>query len=708
MQPSTIKETTKYFESIVNVATLLGIFLFLLSHFRPDLLLSNTTTTGGDTASFNYMAKYMRDYLLPRGQIVGWSPDWFAGIPIFQFYFPLPFVMIAAIGYLVPLNIAFKLVTVLGTFLLPVTSFFSMRTLGFRFPVPIIASVFSLSFLFNESYLVWGGNIPSTMAGEFSYSLSLALMVLFLGTIYKGAETRRFWIVNSVLYAAIVLTHGYTTVFALLLSGFTLISTDRMEFWRRLRYLAKVYLLTFLLVSFWLLPFFLKREFSTPIAYVWVIGGIEEAIPRTLWPFYAVAVFGVVASVKNRDPRIWYFSFGVAISIFLWALAPHVGVTDIRFLPFGILLPVFVAAYGADRLLEDKRRIWLYARRFAPLILLIGSVFWVNTRLNFAQGWIEWNYTGFESKPDYATFSNITHYLSTLPYGRVVHEYSNLHDRFGTPRAFESIPFFTGKPVMEGLLIESALSSPYIFHIQSEISQTPTCPIPGQRCLPFSTANAARHLKLFNIEYLLATSPLLKSGAEKEPDFAVLKEFSSRSPALGIEVFKVNSSGQFVTVPNFRPILFQTKNWKAVASEWFSRPELLDVPLVFTNDLRTENSSRFAGMIVGENISNLPKIALDTGCSVSESLSNQEIKISTNCIDRPLLIKMSYFPNWHVEGADKIYPAAPSFMLIFPNQENVRLYYGDTPIDSIGKFLSALGVFFISGLLAYRRISVRT
>jgi uncharacterized membrane protein len=76
-------------ESVVEVIVLFLIFFFLLEYFKPSLILSKTTITGGDTASQYYPAYFLKNYLLPKGKIVGWNPGWYAGFPMFQFYFPL-------------------------------------------------------------------------------------------------------------------------------------------------------------------------------------------------------------------------------------------------------------------------------------------------------------------------------------------------------------------------------------------------------------------------------------------------------------------------------------------------------------------------------------------------------------------------------------------------------------------------------------------
>src|SRR5437867_8554415 len=62
-------------------------------------------SNGGDMASHVYAAAYMRDVLLPHGRVTGWCPGNYCGFPLFQFYFPLPFIVIALASYVIPLNI---------------------------------------------------------------------------------------------------------------------------------------------------------------------------------------------------------------------------------------------------------------------------------------------------------------------------------------------------------------------------------------------------------------------------------------------------------------------------------------------------------------------------------------------------------------------------------------------------------------------------
>jgi len=180
---------------------------FLLSYFKPSLLFLDTTIAGGDTPSFLRPIHHLRDTLLRAGMPQGWDLGNFCGYAPYQFYFLPPSLTIVALSSVIPLNVAFKLVTVIGSFLLPLTTTLALRALGYAFPIPALGAVASLLFLFNEGNSMWGGNIPSTLAGEFAHSAGFAFAVLFLGLVYRGIEENRHWRSRSVVLAIAGLCH---------------------------------------------------------------------------------------------------------------------------------------------------------------------------------------------------------------------------------------------------------------------------------------------------------------------------------------------------------------------------------------------------------------------------------------------------------------------------------------------------------------------
>src|SRR5438445_12783289 len=101
-------------QAAVTAAAVGGAVLFVLVNLQPHLLLANTTPAGGDMGAHVWGPAYLRDHLLHHFRLSGWTPDWYAGFPWLTFYFPLPSLLIVALGVALPYGIAFKLVTVLG------------------------------------------------------------------------------------------------------------------------------------------------------------------------------------------------------------------------------------------------------------------------------------------------------------------------------------------------------------------------------------------------------------------------------------------------------------------------------------------------------------------------------------------------------------------------------------------------------------------
>ncbi|MBM3713754.1 MAG: hypothetical protein FJW56_10045, partial [Actinobacteria bacterium] len=109
----------RLFFSLSLLITFLIIYGMLFFCFSPDIIFKNTTTNGGDMGAHNYPAKFFIDEILPNFRMTGWDMGWFAGMPMLTFYFPLHYFLIALLSKVFAYNIAFKLVTILGSLILP-------------------------------------------------------------------------------------------------------------------------------------------------------------------------------------------------------------------------------------------------------------------------------------------------------------------------------------------------------------------------------------------------------------------------------------------------------------------------------------------------------------------------------------------------------------------------------------------------------------
>src|SRR4051795_67891 len=89
--------------AIVDVIGLAAILFVLLDYVKPRLLLLPTVAAGGDTPCHFPTLAYLRDVLLPQWRLHGWYPGAYLGQPILLYYFPLAFLVMAALAPVVGL-----------------------------------------------------------------------------------------------------------------------------------------------------------------------------------------------------------------------------------------------------------------------------------------------------------------------------------------------------------------------------------------------------------------------------------------------------------------------------------------------------------------------------------------------------------------------------------------------------------------------------
>ena len=71
---------------------------------------------------------------------------------------------------------------------------------------------------------------------------------------------------------------------------------------------------------------------------------------------------------------------------------------------------------------------------------------------------------------------------------------------------------------------------------------------------------------------------------------------------------------------------------------------------------------------------------------------NSDVKFSVDQIGIPVLVRVSYFPNWDVSGAKGPYRVAPNMMVVIPTSTDVHLTYGRSSLDILAYLLTFLGI----------------
>ena len=687
---SIIKKNNANLVSLIVSVIILGIvYFFLFSKIPFRLVLSNNLVSGGDTGSHNYVA-YYSSKIFPK--LKWWSPDWYAGFPFLYFYPPFLYYLVAFFNkiQLIPWNIGLKIATLVGTLLLPILVYLCLKILDFKYPIPVLGSVFSLFFIFLEKFTIYGGNFPSTLAGEFSYSLGFGLFFVFAALLIKGKEKKNLWLFNSLLLSLMAVIHPFSVIMAVIF-GFLIFleSVIKRNAKEVFFYLLKVYGLGFLLSAFWSLPFLMLLPYTAKMNWTRTIK-LDELFPSTLIIFEIIAVLTIIFSLFFKEKRKKILVF---ILILIAALVPYFvlnnsSIWNTRFLPFFLMTMIIISAIGVGtgyQFLQEKtaklfQRKKIFINEFIfSLFLIVTSYFlifgYLNSTISFIPFWLKWNYEGFEAKGEWNKVVELNEYLKSLPDGRVMWEYRSEYDKFGTPRILENLPIWTGKPTFEGLLIESGISSYFHFINQAETTQTPTSAVAGFEYPAFNFENGSKHLKFFGANYFVAYTPEIKQLSEKY--FEKLKEVND------FTVYSIPDS-EMVEVLKEIDLKPKTKDWIDESISWYKGMNF-ERPIVFYQNLKEF-----------QTIKNSLKKTEPRESSVEViSISDDSLTFTTQNLGQPHLVKISYFPGWKATGAKGPFLISPSFMMVIPFQNEVTLKYGYNFWDKVGFTLSLISIVYL-------------
>ncbi|MEN8113747.1 MAG: hypothetical protein ABFS21_05115 [Actinomycetota bacterium] len=667
------------------------------SLFRfPQILVANTPT-GGDMGAHVLLPQVLRDVLLPSGRIFGWSSTWYAGFPALYFYFPIPALVTVLLDVLLPYGVAFKLVTVVGLVALPAATYGFVRLLGFSRPVSGMAALTGSAYVFMESFSIFGANIKSTLAGEFSFSWSFALSIVYLGLVARDTRLgRRFTPWAGIILALTALTHIVTTMIVVFASVSLLFKRNGP------RTVVSSWVVGFAITAFWAVPLGIRVFQGMTTDMGWApVGNIVgdtspgSPFPGELIPVLAIGLVGMVWTMLRRDD-VTVLAWLTLAPLAGYFLLPKFGITmlyNARLLPywyFGVYvfagLALGLAAYELARRLPQRWPVHVWALLGAGLIVFVATVLSIHD----VPGWVKWNFEGYEGKADYQEYRGLMEVVDDLPPGRVMWEANSEMNKYGTPMALMLFPYWSeGHPSMEGLFFESSLTTPFHFLNASEVSERPSNPVRGLDYRGLNMERGVAHLAVYDVAYYVSFT---EKGAE-EARLAGLSEVGVAEPW---RIFALPDA-EFVDVATVQPSVWDGEgDFLEPALEWYDDVEHLDHWLVEEGPadwVRVEEvGDRLNGSVPYSGAGFVSNIVED----------DHRIEFTTSAIGVPHLVKTSYFPNWTAEGADGPYRAAPSLMVVVPTSEHVVLEFENTSAENLGMALTLL-VFVGLAMYAYRR-----
>ena len=841
-----LEQRRRNLRTIVDVVVVGACVLFALWHLQPHLLLRDTTPAGGDMGAHVWGPAYLRDQLLPNGQVAGWTGDWYAGFPAYQFYMVVPSLLIvalnagvhgvaavvpaalgvaglvlavarwhdrrvrrwafalAAVGFALvglPYGVAFKLVSVSGIATLPVAAYAFGRLAGAKFPSPAVLSVATLPFLFYRGFTIYGGNVPSTLAGEFAFSISLSLALLYVGVVFKGLETGRYRALAAVLLALTGLCHiipafwalGATVVALAVRFNFTRSRLDTglpvligglgavavgavaviglggalgtagvglaalgavalaVGLWLvsdSVRWILPTGVVAGLLAMWWIGPFYLRTDYLNDMGWEklpyqddemsrfaeWMQHLLPSETPdvNLTWVF-GLALVGAALTIAMRMRLGIFLTLTTVAVAVAFVVIPEGRLWNGRLLPFYYLTAMLLAALAVS---EIVRLIMLLVRNRRPeplgaglpvafgvlavVVVLVGvplgqlpftdkiengytwprfSPWQVRAEPgSFIPSWARWNYSGYEGKDSYREYYDIVSTMRQVGEqegcGRAFWEYEKELDRYGTPMALMLLPHWTDGCIgsMEGLYFEASATTPFHFLTQVELS---TAPSAAQRDLPyggFDIAKGVDHLQMMGVRYYMATSDNAISQARTNPE---LTEVAASGPWV---VFEVADSELVAPLQN-EPAVVEgiddsqlswveephdgSGRFGGPAVRWFTDPTQWSVPLA------SSGPDEWQRVEVGEEPESR---RLDPVEITNIEPGEESLSFDVDRVGVPVVVNMSYFPNWQVSGADGPYRVAPNFMVVVPTDSHVELTYGRTPVEYVSYAATLLGI----------------
>ncbi len=337
---------------------------------------------------------------------------------------------------------------------------------------------------------------------------------------------------------------------------------------------------------------------------------------------------------------------------------------------------------------------------------------------NEVSGWASWNYTGYEGKAAYPEYRALVEAMAGIGQkygcGQSMWEYNSNLNRFGTPMALMLLPYWTNGCVgsMEGLLFESSATTPYHFLNQAELSEGPSEPMTNKAMVygPVNVTEGVEHLQLLGVKYFMASSPAVQAAAMADPSLRMIKSVGPyASPDGGVtytttwDIFQVLNSPLVSPLTNDPAVMEGIKpgqaSWLAPSVAWYDNPARWNV------ELAQSGPSNWPRVKIGDTDPPRKAVAPTTVTQAHEN--GETISFHVSHVGSPVLVKVSYFPNWHASGANGPWRVTPNLMVVVPTSHNVTLTYGSSGPDRLGDLGVLVALLGLLGFALWPTVSAR-
>jgi len=292
--------------------------------------------------------------------------------------------------------------------------------------------------------------------------------------------------------------------------------------------------------------------------------------------------------------------------------------------------------------------------------------------------------------------------------GQAMWQYDPSLNRFGTTQALMLLPYWSSGCIgsMEGLLFESAATTPYHFLNQAELSVSPSEAMVNLNYSGLNIPAGIQHLQLLGVRYFMASSAQVQEAASADPS---LKQVAQTGPwtssQAGVtstttwKIYEVLASPLVTGLANDPAVQIGVKpaqsSWLAPSESWYDDPKRWDVFLA------QSGPASWPRVAIGDPSPPKRHVPKTRVSAVKETDSTVSFHVSK--IGSPVLVKVSYFPNWQASGATGPYRVTPNLMVVVPTAHDVVLHYGASSANRIGQSLTIVGVALLATVVIRAR-----
>jgi hypothetical protein len=657
-----------------------------------------------------------------------WSDAMFSGFPLNQLYPWLPSVIAALLSLVMPLAIAFKVTVVAPLVALPWAAWRAGTWSGLPRPVPAMLSVAMLPLVYDTSCVTCGGTISSTINGEYAFAWAMLFGVLALGAVTRLARTGRGPVLAALLAAAAAISHPLPAIW--LVIGVFVVAVGH-EVWadpqiRRPFGLAA--LAAALMSAMWWLPFLLRRDWMPILGFprrddlgFWLLPasiGWEVVI-------LLLAVAGTVWAIRRRS----WFLIAVAIQSVIalaafWRIGEGGQLYNLRVLPFWYFGRWTLAAVGlawlvalvvrrlrTDRTAADDPRV-------APVAALLVAVAVIGS----TWGW--WGVTTPATDNESGRASVLGLELEVTkqstgpalvlggpdtPLQRAAYEALEglIRDaaaqqgcgRIAWDETLPPPPSAEGEAIevaqapwqspiwsdgcitpITGILTDSSATAPTAILTQDVVSTEGLRVMQSIPDAVYDLEVGVTKMRTMGVRYYLTV------GGQPAADAAATDGLTAVAKAGPWELWEIDGFGVVSALPS-RPAVVEPAvndaDWILLSHAYFLSGAFDITPLAQTGP---DDWQRVA---LGETPSEtaVPEVRL-----IDVSVEPDRVSFRVDRTGVPVIVRLSTYPGWTVEGADAVHRATPNWMIVVPTSEQVTLSKQRTPLDWIALALGVAGL----------------